>query len=182
MEIEIRARIKNRDIIEQKLINLGAIFVKEKKQEDFYFSEMQLCEKLGYSFLIRIRTEEKKIFLTYKGAKSKKDGVWEEYEFEIKDKNLGVKMLEAMGLEEVIRISKKRREYELNTFSICLDSIRDLGDFVEIESVSDDVNIQQELYSLMKKLGIGKKQVIRKGYITLLLAQCHSPYAKYIVN
>lgn len=181
METEIRAKIINPEKFEHKLLDLGAKFIKTREQLDVYFSEIYLCEKLGYSFLIRIRNDGGKISLTYKGAQLKRDGVWEEYEFEIKDQHSGVEMLKAMGLEEVIQVRKKRREYKLNDFSICLDDIDGLGEFVEIELIGGGT-LREKLYELMIALGIDREQIICKGYVTMLLAKNNSPYAKYIVN
>ena len=57
MEIEIRAKIKDIKNVERCLVGLGAKLVKQKKQNDKYFGEINLFKKLGYSFLIRVRNE-----------------------------------------------------------------------------------------------------------------------------
>ena len=182
MEIEIRAKIDNLKNIEQSIINLGAKLIKEKTQVDEYFGEINLYQKIGYSFLMRVRDEGDKKFITYKGAQSKKDGVWEEYEFQIDDAKKSIEMFKAMGLEEVIAVKKYRKEYMLDGFTICLDTIDDLGNFIEIESL-DDKNINKSsLKSLMLRLNIKENQIIHKGYVTMLLLKNNSPYSKYIVN
>lgn len=182
MEIELRARISNPNKIEQKIINLGAKLIKNKKQTDLYFGEIGLYKKIGYSFLIRIRQEGDKIFMTYKGAQAKRDGVWEEYEFVIDDRDKGIKMVEAMGLEKIIEINKKRKEYKIDNITICLDNITNLGYFIEIESQNDNDINKEKLNKLMKQLDIDQKQIIHKGYVTILLKQNNSPYSKYIIN
>lgn len=182
MEIEIRAKINNINDVEQNIIKLGARLLKETTQVDEYFGEINLYQKVGYSFLMRVRNEGDKKFMTYKGAESKKDGVWEEYEFEIDDAKKTVEMFKAMGLEKVITVKKYRKEYVLDGLTICLDVIDDLGNFIEIESL-DDRNINKNsLKSLMRKLGIKEDQIIHKGYVTMLLIKNNSPYSKYIVN
>lgn len=182
MEIEIRAKINDINDVEQNIIKLGVKLLKETMQVDEYFGEINLYQKLGYSFLMRVRNEGNKRFMTYKGAESKKDGVWEEYEFEIDDVKKTVEMFKAMGLEEVITVKKYRKEYTLDGLTICLDAIDDLGNFIEIESL-DDRNINKNsLKSLMRKLGIKENQIIHKGYVTMLLIKNNSPYSKYIVN
>jgi len=182
MEIEIRAKINSLKFIERKLEKCGAILKKETKQEDVYFGEKCLYDKIGYSFMLRVRDEEGKIFLTYKGAKTKKDGVWEEYEFQIRNKKMAIQMLKAMGLEKIIEVRKTRKEYKLSGLSVCLDSVRSLGNFVEIEIVGNNKNVKTKLYDIMKKLEIKKVDIIHKGYITMLLRKLNSPYAKHIKN
>jgi adenylate cyclase class 2 len=182
MEIEIRAKINNLENIEQNIIKLGAKLIKQKNQVDEYFGEINLYKKLGYSFLMRVRDEGTKKFLTYKGAELKKDGIWQEYELEIDDIKKSIAMLQAMGLEKIIAVKKYRKEYTLNGLTICLDVIDDLGNFIEIESVDDkDIN-KDSLKNLMQKLNIKEKQIIHKGYVTILLIKNNSPYSKYIVN
>ncbi len=182
MEIEIRAKIKNIKNVEGCVVALGAKLVKQKKQIDRYFGEINLFKKLGYSFLMRVRNEGDKKFLTYKGAESKKDGIWEEYEFNIDNEIMAEAMLIAMGLEKIIEVKKDRVEYKLDGLSICLDAIEDLGYFVEIES-QDDNNIgKNKLKNIMDKLNIKENQIMHKGYVTMLLMKNKSPYSKYIIN
>ena len=182
MEIEIRAKIKNIKNIERCIIELGAKLVKQKKQIDKYFGEINLFKKLGYSFLMRIRNEGDKKFLTYKGAEAKKDGIWEEYEFNIDNEIMAEAMLKAMGLEKIIEVNKNRIEYKIDNLTICLDTIENIGCFVEIESQDDNDIGKDKLKKFMDKLNIKENQVTHKGYVTMLLIKNDSPYSKYIVN
>jgi adenylate cyclase, class 2 len=182
MEIEIRAKIDNIADLENNLIRLGAKFIKRKKQIDKYFGEIALFEKIGYSFMMRVRDEGDKKYLTYKGARTKKDGVWEEYEFPISDEKAAEEMLMAMGLERIIEVKKNRSEYGLDGMSICLDEIDGLGNYIEIESLDDDDIGKTKLEKIMNLTGIGDDQIVHKGYITMLLAKNNSPYSEFIKN
>ena len=182
MEIEIRAQIKNLDNIEQNIIKLGTKLIKEKKQTDKYFGEINLYRKIGYSFLMRVRDEGDKKFLAYKGAKLKKDGIWEEYEFEIDNTKKVTEMLKDMGLEEIITVKKCRKVYALDGLTLCLDTIEGLGNFIEIECLDSKNFNKRKIKDLMQKLGIKKAQILDKGYVTMLLVRNNSPYSKYIVN
>jgi adenylate cyclase, class 2 len=182
MEIEVRARINDLKGIEKSIVGFGANLVKEKKQIDKYYGEINLYEKLGYSFLMRVRSEGDENFLTYKGAESKIDGVWEEYEFSIDNELMAKAMLKSMGLDEIIEVKKNRIEYKLDDLTICLDEIEGLGSFIEIESLDDNDIDKNRLKKFMDKLDIKEDQVIHKGYVTMLLIKNNSPYSKYIVN
>ena len=182
MEIEIRAKINNLEKIEKNIIKLGAKLIKETKQVDEYFGEISLYQKIGYSFLMRVRDEKDRKSMTYKGAESKKDGIWEEYEFVIDDTKKFVKMFESMGLEKIIVVNKYRKEYTLNGLTICLDIIDGLGNFIEIESLNNKDFNKNGLKKLIRKLNIKDDQIIHKGYVTMLLIKKNSPYSKYIIN
>jgi len=181
MEIEMRVKVDNFDGVIKKITQMGAVLVKEQRQIDVYYGETSLYDKLGYSFMLRVRREGVKSFLTYKGAKLKIDGVWEEYETEISDPEAVVEMLVSSGFDKIIEVSKIRKEYKLEKFSICLDKIENLGSFVEIEEVGEGVS-QENVYNLIKEIGLDSARVIKKGYIALLLAQAGSPYSRYINN
>ncbi len=182
MEIEIRAQINNSQDIEKKIIELGAKLLGKKKQIDEYFGEINLYKKLGYSFLMRVRTEGDQKFITYKGAQLKKDGVWEEYELAIDNSEKAIKMFQAMGLERVIVVHKYRKEYRLNDLTICLDHLESLGEFIEIESLQKkDIN-KNVLKDFLQKLNIPEDQIIHQGYVTMLLAKNKTVFSKYIIN
>lgn len=182
MEIEVRFKIKNLKLIEKKLISLKAKFIKNKKQVDKYFGEIGLYKKVNYSFLLRIRQEGDKVFLTYKGDNFKKAGVWQEYDFVIKDAKKAELMIRDMGFDEVILVKKTRKEYCLDNLNICLDKINGLGEFVEIEYISSKNESKKKHLELIKKLELDKKEIIHKGYITMLLEKNKSKFTKYIVN
>jgi adenylate cyclase, class 2 len=145
MEIELRFKVKNLKFIENKLINQKAKLIKNKKQVDKYFGEINLYKKINYSFLLRIREEGNKVFLTYKGDNFKKAGVWQEYDFLIKDFKKAELMIKDMGFDQVITVKKKRREYSLDNLNVCLDQIEALGKFVEIEYLDKDSDSKKNI-------------------------------------
>jgi adenylate cyclase class 2 len=182
MEIELRAKIKNPEKIKKKLREMGAKYLGVKMEKDQYFSSQELCKKLGYSFLARIRKRGKENILTVKTAKIKLDGVWEEVETKIKKPEVFIKMFSLMGLERVINVEKKRETFQLGKIKINLDKFKKWGSFLEGEIISNDARDKKELLSLFKKLGIEKKKIIEKGYISVFLKKIKSPFAKFIKN
>jgi len=182
MEIEIRAKINNPKKIKKRLRELGARYVGEKIEKDKYFSSIELCHKLGYSFMVRIREREGKYILTVKSAKKKIDGVWEEYEVAIKEPKIYIAMFKLIGLEKVIMVKKKRAVFKLDRFTINIDRFEKWGSFVEIEFISPRYKTKKRLFDLANKLGIDKKDIFEKGYISSFLKKLNSPFAKYIKN
>lgn len=181
MEIELRAKIENVKLIQNRLEKLGAIFIKKQKIEDYYFGDTGLYKKLKRSFWIRLRVKNgEKIELAYKGP-TKVDGVYEEYEQVLQNLETSKKIFEKMGLINEISIVKERISYKLNNINIEIDSIKDKGKFIELEIISDDPD-KTELFILMTKLGIAKKDIFEKGFITLFLKNSNSEFSKWIIN
>ena len=152
------------------------------KKNDKYFSSIELCKKMGYSFVVRIREKEGGCVLTVKSAKKKIDGVWEEYETAIEKPKTYLSMLKLIGLEKVIDVEKKRASFKLDGFTINVDEFRKWGSFVEIELISSKYKNKKGLFNLANKLGIAKENIFEKGYISTFLKELNSPFAKYIKN
>jgi len=182
MEIELRAKIRNSRKIKEQLKEMGANYLGAKIEKDQYFSSRELCKKLGYSFLIRIRRRGRENILTAKAAKRKLDGVWDELETKIENPQIFINIFYLIGLEKVIEVEKKRESFQLGKIKINLDKFKKWGDFIEVEIISSDKKDKKKLFLLFNKLGIKKENIIEKGYITLFLQELKSPFAKFIKN
>jgi len=143
IEVEIRARIKNIEKIKDELKKIDAKFIKTEKQVDRIFghpmflgSEKMIIEG-GLSARIREVDDEK--VLEFKEILRKSGGI--EIKSKLSDINVGLKFLEKLQFSEAFIVSKLRKSYLYNNFTICLDSVDQLGDFIEIEKLinfSDD--------------------------------------------
>src|SRR3989344_3885886 len=74
-----------------------------------------------------------------------------------------------MNFKLVGEIEKTRRTYELNDMVICFDNVTNLGEFIEVEIMSDEADFESskiKIMSLLKELGIS--ETIRKDYLELL--------------
>ncbi len=179
MEVEIRAKISNIEELERKIQDMGAKYVKEHNLYDRYFGAIELYEKIGYSFLVRIRKSNNDYLLAVKSAKQEIDGCWKEYEFPIENPETYTEMLKTMGLENIINIEKLRKEYKLNNITIIIDKFKKYGDFLEVEIITEKPD-KSTLFDFLEKLGIKKEEIIEKGYVSLFLEQMGSPFAKYV--
>ncbi len=178
MEQEIRLRVDDFDDVRDRIVAAGAVLESSKDQYDTYYASILMIEALGRSFIIRVRKSGGSAILTFKGATGK-DGYYEEYETEVKDEKETKKMLERSGFEKVISVKKRRELYKYKNSSINFDSVSGLGNFVEIEIISEK-NADKELGSVVKELGLEGYEPTRKGYVSLLLVKKHSKYRKYI--
>lgn len=178
MEIEVKVKIEDIEEVKKKLMEMGVVFSEPKQQIDDYYKQKGKeteTQRQG-SYIIRIRSENGKFFLTMK-ILTGKQGVWEEFETKISDKEQMEKMLDKMGYVVVISKVKERTQGKFNDFEINLDKIEGLGNFVEFELITDDSKKAKErILSLIEKLGLPKENIIHKGYVRLLFEKMGVKY------
>lgn len=84
-------------------------------------------------------------------------------------------IMEKNNFKELIRITKKRKEYHIKEFNIAVDEVSNLGDFIEIESlqnVSDEALIhliKNKEIELLKDMQISLENIVEKGYLDLIM-------------
>jgi len=117
---------------------------------------------------LRIRKSEK-IVLTYKGPKvDRETKTREEIEVVVSDFEGTLEIFKRLGFNVVAKVSKVRKIYKLDDVKILVDSVDGLGDFVEIEIKSDDVEVaKKKIFEIARHLGL--KESITKSYLEMLL-------------
>jgi adenylate cyclase class 2 len=75
-----------------------------------------------------------------------------------------------MGYYEFNTVSKVRRKCRYKNYEICLDEVEELGNFIEVEKMSDEPSevVQEELFTFLESLGISREDRATKGYDILL--------------
>jgi adenylate cyclase, class 2 len=170
MELEAKFACKNIPEAIGKAEVLGFKFEKKQKQIDTYFI-MNETKADGTRHYLRIREDvmKNKISLDYHRVLSLLET--EETEMEINDKEKMFKILSLLGLGVKCVVDKERHKYTNGKIILTFDTIKGLGNFVEIE-INDDISKENE--SLIKKtsetLGLlEENRVIKKGYPDLLI-------------
>lgn len=78
-------------------------------------------------------------------------------------------------------VDKIRTSYAFNNFTICIDEVKDLGTFLEIELMADSaenvLKVKQEMLTLIHDLDL---KPIKTGYINLLLRK--KDFAHYLMG
>ena len=102
-EIEAKLKVELLSQIEDRLNELGAEFVEEQLQTDYYFDDANK-ELTKADRALRLRQQlvglTEKIFLTYKGARENDNfKKRQEIEFEVSDCPSAQKLLLAIGLQ-----------------------------------------------------------------------------------
>ncbi len=178
MEIEIKARLANKDAVMQKLVEMGCEFSPVKTQDDMVWTEKagSMEEFLANPVFLRIRVQDgERIILTAKKSKTAAGAgslVKREHEVVVDSAQEARGILEMLGLKEVVRTIKKRQTAEHDGYEICIDEIEGLGSFIELEKIGekdDAPRIQEEMMMFLATLGVPADALVHKGYDILML-------------
>jgi adenylate cyclase class 2 len=173
IEVEVKAHVEDPRRVERSIIEIGATPIGIDNQADTYYND-QVHDFEKTDEALRVRAQDNRFFLTYKGPKiDKLSKTRKEYQVEINDANSMGDILSSLGFFPVATVIKKRKNYRIGDFLISLDEVRNLGNFIEIEiSVKNPWNYEEKVESIFKiieKLGISRETTIRKSYLEMVL-------------
>lgn len=174
-EVEVKARLKNREEITKKLESLGCKFGAELHQiDDIFTPKGDVFPPPKGTPVLRIRKQNGQAILTLKiNQTSRQDCI--EHEVEIKDADEMDKIIEFLGFEDDVTVEKRRVKAKYNDMEIVLDEVEQLGSFIEVERVVADENadnrlkIQQDLYDFLESIGVGKEDHVIDGKYDIML-------------
>ena len=169
LEIEVKAYADDLRKVESKLRDIGAQFIEEIQQIDTYYNHP--CRNFAETDeALRIRRSGTKYYLTYKGKKVDPESkTRKEIEVEIEDAHKTAELLVSLGFNPVADVKKVRKVYKLDTFTVCLDNVVNVGTFVEVETCGEHVEeLRNSALSILNALNL--KDYERKSYLELLLS------------
>ncbi len=177
-EIEIQVKIEK----SQPLLNFlekNAEFKTQKHQIDEYFTPVHhdFTNVRPVKEWLRLRNAEGNYSINYKNWHFDDQGkshYCDEYETKIEDLDKLKKILIALNFKSLTIVNKTRRTWLYKNYEIAIDSVKNLGDFVEIEYMGEEENfepkkITEEMISFLKKIDCGKIERNYLGYPFLLL-------------
>lgn len=181
-EVEIKAKLNNREEIMEKLHSMGCVFGDELHQIDYIFipEKESFPPPLGVPVL-RVRKQNESHLFTLKIPQSSRQDCIEK-EFEISDGNEMLEVIKLIGYKQVPTVEKKRIKTTLQDMEIVLDLVKGLGEFIEIEKIVETsdpearARIQEELFSFLSDLGITKEDHVVDGKYDIML------FEKYGMN
>lgn len=172
-EIELKARVRNKAGLLQKIKQQGIKLGPAKTHHDVVFCKPGQKDYEPGSIWHRIRTENNtKVIWTIKGDTGRKlDSI--EHEVEVSDGVELENMLRLMGLELYSDLTKTRQKAKVGEVEICLDDVEGLGAYIEVEKLFTDHDTDyekaaEELWELLEKLGITRDDQETLGYDVLL--------------
>lgn len=178
-EIEMKIKVDKTQFlsIKEKLLRI-AKFEKETHQVDEYFTPTHrkfLSRKYPNEWM-SLRKRGDKNILNYKYWHPKNAKIkthCDEYEVAIDDALKLKKIFDALDVKTLIVVDKNRLTYNFNgEFEIALDHVKELGYFIEIETIKDFGSIKvarEKLFLFAKKLGLKTFNPDLRGYPYQLL-------------
>jgi len=170
-EIEIQVQIEISKNL-KSFLKKSAKFIGEERQIDKYFSpkHRDFLKVRPVVEWLRLRDSSGKLSINYKNWHVDKNGrshFCDEYETAIGSTKELENIFGPLGIKEIIIVDKTRKIYRYKNYEISIDSIKDLGDFVEIEykGKSTKVNptkVTEGMVKFLKDLGCGK---ISRNYV-----------------
>ena len=162
-EIEVKIRLNDPEKLKEKLAAIGAEQVKSRHREENTLYDFPSQLLFSQKRALRLRTEKKKAYLTFKGPplKSRKFKIREEYETEVKNPKQMKKILKKLGFVPTFVYEKYRTIYRIKKLKICVDETS-VGNFMELEGEQSDI------VRIANSLGYSKKDFIKQDYIQMI--------------
>jgi adenylate cyclase, class 2 len=179
IEIEIKIPLSDSAFLQvkEKLKKIAA-FEKTSQQTDEYFTPSHrnfVGPKFPFEWL-SIRKRAGRVIVNYKHFHPENVEITthcDEFETEIKNPEQMEKILSALDFRSLVTVEKEREVYIFNDeFEIGLDTVRELGHFIEIEAIKDFGSVddaRRRLFDFAKKLGIDISKTDKRGYPFLLM-------------
>ncbi len=166
--IEVEAKAQCSPEIEEKILEMGGKWIGVENHLDQYFNSPQ-HDFAKTDEALRIRIKEEGTRLTYKGPKL--DSVTKsrkEVTVKVDDPGSLEEILNSLGFSVAAVVKKRRVKYALEGATLCLDDVKGLGTYLEVELSADDdwEDAKDQVLAIMSRLGL--KESIRKSYLELL--------------
>lgn len=174
-EVEVKAKLKDREGIKKKLEALGCTFSEELHQIDYIFTpEADVFPPPRGIPVLRIREQNGKNIFTLKiNQSSRQDCI--EHELEIDDGEQMRAIVKLLGFKKDAIVDKKRIKTVYKDMEIVLDVVERLGEFIEAEKIVTDNDpearkkIQDELMAFLGELGVAPEDQIPDGKYDIML-------------
>ena len=180
LEVEVKLKI-NLKKVENKLKNLGFKLESVVYEKDTYFnSEIINLYKEDKALRIRehkelaedINNSNPHFTLNFKGPKIDDSTMTRsETEFEIPSYTAGETLIKGLGFTEAGNVEKIRSYFKKENINCCLDTVTNLGEFMEIEILTNDSGYDlaiKKIDDLLKMLGYTRADTTRKSYLSML--------------
>lgn len=168
-EVEVKVPAAH-DAVRERLVALECDVRGVVEQVDTYYDHP------GRSFAstdeaLRIRREGDRAVLTYKGPKiDDASKTRREIETGLDDPDAAGELLEAVGFEPVADVRKTRERFTVDGYTVSLDAVEGLGEFVEVEAEGSEAAIESlraGVYDLLEHLDLDPDAQVRASYLEL---------------
>jgi adenylate cyclase class 2 len=172
-EIEIQVRIEKPEVL-LDFLNKNAQFKNEQRQVDEYFtpSDRDFTSVRPVREWLRVRESAKGSSVNYKiwnYDENGKSSYADEFETPVSNVVAMRNIFERIKCRKIAVVDKTRKTWLFKDYEVTIDSVKNLGEFVEIEYSGKDENIDAkkvigEMISFLKDIGCGKTERNYVGY------------------
>ncbi len=178
-EIEIKINLDTSAFIRvREKVKSLAIFVKKIQQVDTYFTPVHrdfIRPAFPFEWL-SIRKRGNDTLLNYKHwyPEDVEDTTHcDEFEVTVDSEVQLEKIFSALNIRKLVTVEKEREVYQYqDKFEISFDTVKELGYFIEIESLKDFDGVEatrEKLFDFANQLGIDISNVDKRGYPYILM-------------
>lgn len=182
-EVEVKLRADH-ETVRARLAEAGAVREARTTQVDTYydaphrdFAETDEALRIRRETRVDDGTETadgEETTVTYKGPLvDEQSKTRSEHETAVEDGESAENILSGLSFEPVETVEKEREFFSLDGYTVTLDAVADLGEFVEVEmQTEDDVDAAREgAFDVLRRLGLDPNDQIRTSYLALLLSE-----------
>jgi adenylate cyclase class 2 len=173
VEVKVAADL---DAVADRLDELDAERTGDVVQVDTYYDAPHR-EFAETDEALRVRREtrdgETTARMTYKGplveAESK---TREEFETGVDSGETADAIFEQLGFSPVATVTKDRRFYRYDGYTVTLDAVENVGEFVEVEVETDEDGVEaarEGAFAVLRELGLDPEEQTRTSYLGMLL-------------
>ena len=168
----MKFKVDSIETIIEIALELGFKEVKEKHQIDYYYAVNKVSEDGKRSYL-RVRNDKLKNSWSIDLHKVISKLATEEIEVDTTEDI--IKIVEYLGGKIQCILNKKRKLFAKDNVKICIDEVKDLGFFVELELEGEESEASV-LEGLASKLKLDMdRRIHSKGYPDLLISSKKNP-------
>lgn len=174
-EIEIKARVARPDSIREAMEREGIELSAPVTHHDRVWGVSGVAGSDNTEPWLRVRSETKDgkvrhLATLKRSVTGQLDSI--EYETEISDPEAMASIIEELNFSLYSDLLKVRQKAQFSGIELCLDSVDELGDFVEAEKLTaDDADYQSvvdELWAILGRFGVSRDDEVLEGYDTLV--------------
>ncbi len=187
-EVEVKFRLSDKNAMKEKILEAGGVSLYSEQEIDDYYDHpcrsfhetdeaVRVRHRKHTGGIINTESEIVPVELTYKGPKideTTKTRIEHSVHLKLDDLESISQILLSTGFKFVGTLIKSREFYNLEGIAISIDTLVDLGSFVEFELIADGLECMDEsrkrILQLVEKLGLDMKDTIRASYLELHLA------------
>jgi adenylate cyclase class 2 len=188
-EVEVKVPLETSEDIQVGLLEIGGHRLRTEKQTDTYYNHpcrsfpdtdealrLRSIQVLPRVHQVNTKDEESSFELTYKGPKiDPKSKTRLELSVTLDDSSSADSILRELDFKKVAEVVKTRIFYDVAGTTVSIDDVKDVGLFLELESVVHDENKIEEtrevIFDILRKLNLDPTTTIRDSYLEMYLGR-----------